>query len=212
MRRSRNANIIATLGPSSSSPEMIRALFETGVDMFRLNFSHGSHDDHRERFRIIREVEREVGRPVGILMDLQGPKLRVGKFTNGPVELVRDARFRLDLDPAAGDASRVTLPHPEIFAALAAGTPLLLDDGKIRLSVEACGPDFAETRVVVGGRLSEHKGINVPSVILPMSPFTARDRRDLAFGLDMGADWVALSFVQRPEDVAEVKKVAAGRW
>ena len=211
MRRSRNANIIATLGPSSSSPEMIRALFETGVDMFRLNFSHGSHDDHRERFRIIREVEREVGRPVGILMDLQGPKLRVGKFTNGPVELVRDARFRLDLDPAAGDASRVTLPHPEIFAALAAGTPLLLDDGKIRLSVEACGPDFAETRVVVGGRLSEHKGINVPSVILPMSPFTARDRRDLAFGLDMGADWVALSFVQRPEDIDEARALIGDR-
>lgn len=211
MRRSRNAKIIATLGPSSSSPEMIRALFETGVDMFRLNFSHGSHDDHRERFRIIREVEREVGRPVGILMDLQGPKLRVGKFTNGPVELVRDARFRLDLDPAAGDASRVTLPHPEIFAALAAGTPLLLDDGKIRLSVEACGPDFAETRVVVGGRLSEHKGINVPSVILPMSPFTARDRRDLAFGLDMGADWVALSFVQRPEDIDEARALIGDR-
>ncbi|MBR1219501.1 pyruvate kinase [Bradyrhizobium sp. U87765 SZCCT0131] len=211
MRRSRNAKIIATLGPSSSSPEMIRALFETGVDMFRLNFSHGSHDDHRERFRIIREVEREVGRPVGILMDLQGPKLRVGKFANGPVELVRDARFRLDLDPVAGDASRVALPHPEIFAALAAGTPLLLDDGKIRLSVESCGPDFAETRVVVGGRLSEHKGINVPSVILPMSPFTARDRRDLAFGLDMGADWVALSFVQRPEDIDEARALIGDR-
>ncbi|MEW6644782.1 MAG: pyruvate kinase [Pseudomonadota bacterium] len=211
MRRSRNAKIIATLGPSSSSPEMIRALFEAGVDMFRLNFSHGSHDDHRERFRIIREVERDMGRPVGILMDLQGPKLRVGKFASGPVELVRDARFRLDLDPAAGDASRVTLPHPEIFAALTVGTPLLLDDGKIRLAVESCGPEFAETRVVVGGRLSEHKGINVPSVILPMSPFTARDRRDLAFGLEMGADWVALSFVQRPEDIDEARALIGDR-
>jgi pyruvate kinase len=211
LRRSRNAKIIATLGPSSSSPAMIRSLFDAGVDMFRLNFSHGTHDDHKRRFDMIRDVERDVGRPIGILMDLQGPKLRVGTFSDGPVELRAGCRFRLDLEAAPGDRRRVSLPHPEIFAALIPGTDLLLDDGKLRLEVLECGPGHAETRVKVGGVLSERKGVNVPGVILPVSPFTEKDRRDLIFGLEQGADWVALSFVQKPEDISEARALIGSR-
>ncbi|MDH4052780.1 MAG: pyruvate kinase [Rubrivivax sp.] len=211
MRRARNAKIVATVGPASSSPEMLRQLFMAGVDVFRLNFSHGSADDHRARFRALRALEQQTGRPIGIMADLQGPKLRVGTFASGPVTLSSGAAFRLDLDPAPGTAQRASLPHPEIFAALVPGAALLLDDGKLRLEVERCGPDFAETRVVVGGRLSERKGVNVPGVVLPLTALTPKDRRDLDLALEFGADWVALSFVQRPEDVDEARAIIGGR-
>jgi pyruvate kinase len=210
MRRTRNAKIVATVGPATSTPEMLARLFAAGADVFRFNFSHGSHDDHRARFEALRALERETRRPIGIMMDLQGPKLRVGTFA-GPVELSAGQRFRLDLDPTPGDATRAHLPHREIFEALADGTDLLIDDGKLRLRVLAHGPDFAETEVLTGGRLSERKGVNVPNVVLPLSPITDKDRRDLAFGLDLGVDLVALSFVQRPADVAEAKKLIQGR-
>jgi len=186
MRRTRNAKIVATLGPASSSPELIRQLFMTGVDVFRLNFSHGSHADHAERFKFLRALEAETGRPIAILADLQGPKLRVGSFAGGPVMLAQGQAFRLDLDTAAGNAQRVQLPHPEIFAALAPGAELLLDDGKLRLVVERCGADFADTRVAVGGRLSEHKGVNVPGVLLPITALTEKDRVDLTLALELG--------------------------
>jgi pyruvate kinase len=211
LRRSRNAKIIATLGPSSSSPVMIRSLFDAGVDMFRLNFSHGNHDDHKQRFEAIRNVERDVDRPIGIMIDLQGPKLRVGTFSDGPVELRAGDRFRLDLENVPGDRTRAPLPHPEIFAALIPGTDLLLDDGKLRLEVLECGPRHAETRVKIGGRLSERKGVNIPGVILPLSPFTEKDRCDLIFGLEQGADWVALSFVQKAEDITEARALIGSR-
>ncbi|HRP66381.1 MAG TPA: pyruvate kinase [Thauera sp.] len=211
MKRERSARILATLGPASSTRERIRELAAAGADVFRLNFSHGSHADHAERLALIREVEQEIGRPIGVLMDLQGPKLRVGRFAEGKVSLVPGARLRLDLDPAAGDARRVNLPHPEIFAALEAGTELLLDDGKLRLRVDAFGPDFADTTVVVGGVLSDRKGVNVPGVVLPISPLTAKDRADLDFGLSLGVDWVALSFVQRPEDLREAREIIGDR-
>jgi pyruvate kinase len=211
MRRTRNAKIVATLGPASSDPDTVRRLFMAGVDAFRLNFSHGTAADHRERVALLRALEDETGRPIGILADLQGPKLRVGTFADGPVTLVEGAAFRLDLDPAPGDVHRVGLPHPEIFAAVAPGAELLLDDGKLRLVVERCGGDHAETRVVVGGRLSERKGVNVPGVVLPISPLTAKDRRDLDVALELGADWVALSFVQRPQDIAEARALIGDR-
>ena len=211
MKRERSARILATLGPASSTRERIRALAEAGADVFRLNFSHGSHEDHAERYRLIRAVEAELGRPIGVLMDLQGPKLRVGRFAEGKVALVPGASFRLDLDPTPGDARRANLPHPEIFAALEAGTALLLDDGKLRLRVDACGADFAETTVLVGGTLSDRKGVNVPGVVLPISPLTAKDRADLDFGLALGVDWVALSFVQRPEDLREARELVGDR-
>ncbi len=211
MKRERSARILATLGPASSTRERILALAEAGADVFRLNFSHGSHEDHAERYRLIRELEREIGRPIGVLMDLQGPKLRVGRFAEGKVVLAPGARFRLDLDPAVGDVTRANLPHPEIFAALEAGTELLLDDGKLRLRVDAFGPDFADTTVLVGGPLSDRKGVNVPGVVLPISPLTAKDRADLDFGLSLGVDWVALSFVQRPEDIREARELIGDR-
>jgi pyruvate kinase len=211
MRRTRNAKIVATLGPASSDLDTMRRMFLAGVDVFRLNFSHGSADDHRARIDTLRALEQETARPIGILADLQGPKLRIGTFVDGPVTLAEGAAFRLDLDPAPGDARRASLPHPEIFAALAPGAQLLLNDGRLRLAVERCGADFAETRVLVGGKLSDRKGVNVPGVVLPLTSLTAKDRRDLELALELGVDWVALSFVQRPEDLDEARALIKGR-
>jgi len=211
MRRRRATKIVATLGPATATPEKIAALFEAGVDVFRLNFSHGVQADHKARLDIVRELEKTTGRSIGIMADLQGPKLRVGTFAGGRVRLSEGAAFRLDLDKTAGDTHRASLPHPEVFAALTPETDLLLDDGNIRLRVEKCGKDFAETRVINGGNLSDRKGVNVPNAVLPLSPLTAKDRADLAFALDMGSDWIALSFVQRPEDVAEARKLIGNR-
>ncbi|MDA0676065.1 MAG: pyruvate kinase [Proteobacteria bacterium] len=211
MRRNRNIKIVATLGPASSDAERIGVLFDQGVDVFRLNFSHGTHDEHRRRYDIIRALEKEKGRPIGTIADLQGPKLRVGNFADGRVLLRTGSRFRLDLDDAPGTESRVQLPHPEIFNAVEPGTDLLIDDGRLRLEVLEAGPDFAETRVRVGGDLSNHKGVNVPSAILDLSPITNKDERDLDFALRLGIDWIALSFVQRPEDVARARRMVAGR-
>ncbi|MEA3134638.1 MAG: pyruvate kinase [Gammaproteobacteria bacterium] len=211
LRRTRNAKIVATLGPASSAAHMVRQLFLAGVDVFRLNFSHGSADDHRARFAILRELERETGRPIGILADLQGPKLRVGTFAQGPVNLAQGQAFRLDLDATPGDLERAGLPHPEIFAVLTPGSELLLDDGRLRLVVERCGKDFADTRVAVGGKLSANKGVNVPGAVLPLTALTAKDRRDLDLALELGADWIALSFVQRPEDIHEARAIIGDR-
>ena len=210
-RRLRSAKIVATLGPSSSTPRRIRDLFEAGVDVFRLNFSHGTHEDHQARFAAIRSIESATGRPIGILADLQGPKLRLGAFAEGRTELEPGDCFRLDLSRQRGDRSRAPLPHPEIFDALHPGTELLVDDGKVRLRVETCGAEFADTLCLVGGTLSDRKGVNVPNAVLPLSAVTEKDRADLAFALEQGADWIAFSFVQRPDDVAEGRKLVAGR-
>ena len=211
MRRQRKAKIVATLGPSTSSPEIIRGLFEAGVDVFRLNFSHGTQEEHRRRHEILRGIEAELNRPIGILMDLQGPKLRLGTFAEGQVELDAGEPFRLDLSPEPGDRRRAPLPHPEVLSALVPGTQLLLNDGRVRLTVKTAGGSFVDTVVVTGGPLSDRKGVNVPGVVLPLSPLTEKDRQDLRFGLDLGVDWVALSFVQRPEDIAEARRLIAGR-
>ena len=211
MRRSRSTKIVATLGPASGTREVIGGLFDAGVDVFRLNFSHGTHEEHRIRYDIIRAIEQERKRPIGILMDLQGPKLRVGVFADGKIMLKAGQAFRLDLTDKPGDETRAPLPHPEIFEAISPGTDLLLDDGKIRLRVEKVRGKVAETVVIAGGPLSNRKGVNVPNAVLPVSALTKKDRTDLRFGLDLGADWVALSFVQRPEDVAEARKLIEGR-
>ncbi|NIZ11557.1 pyruvate kinase [Pseudooceanicola sp. HF7] len=212
MIRKRNTKIVATLGPSSSDYETIRALHEAGADVFRLNMSHGSHDEIRERHRIIRQIERDLDGTIGILADLQGPKLRVGTFRNDEGEDIAEGdSFRLDLDDTPGDATRVNLPHPEIFAALEPGSSLLVNDGKIRLEVKECGADFADCEVTVGGRISNRKGVNVPDVVLPLAALSEKDRKDLEFVCQLGVDWVALSFVQRPEDMHEARRLVDGR-
>ena len=207
MRRYRHAKIVATLGPASSTPEMIEKLFLAGVDNFRLNFSHGSHEDHQARCQAIRVLEKVYHRPLGIIADLQGPKLRVGTFKTKEIFLTPGDTFRLDLNPEPGDQTRAFLPHPEIFSALEIGTDLLLDDGKLRLRVQSFEQDHALTEVIVGGILSERKGVNVPQVALPISALTEKDRKDLEFALEIGVDWIALSFVQRPEDVEELRRL-----
>jgi len=208
--RARKVRILATLGPASSSAEMIRALYEAGADAFRLNMSHGTHDDHHAVIGHIRALEREYGRPTTILADLQGPKLRVGSFMGDKVMLEKGASFILDRDETPGDNSRVTLPHPEIYEALEAGTRLLLDDGKLVLRVTSVTAERIETVVEIGGALSNRKGVNVPDVVLPMAALTEKDRNDLSFAVQQGADWIALSFVQRPEDLAEARQLMGG--
>lgn len=212
MNRHRKAKIVATVGPASTDAGTLEAMFRAGADVFRLNFSHGTHEDHRKRLSILRGLEHTLGRPIGILLDLQGPKLRIGSFADGPVKLEKGAAFRLDLNAARpGDCERVALPHPEIFAALETGTRLLLDDGRIELQVERFAEDHADTTVINGGLLSDRKGVNVPGVVLPMSALTEKDRKDLAFGLELGVDWIALSFVQRAEDIRELQEIVKGR-
>ncbi len=207
----RYVKIVATLGPASSDLATIRAMAAAGADVFRLNMSHGSHEEIARRHALVRQIEAEIDRPLAILADLQGPKLRLGRFSAGAVELEEGARFRLDLDPQPGDRNRVELPHPEIFAALRPGAQLLIDDGKVRLEVVANGLDYAECRVVVGGVVSDRKGVNVPDVFLPLTALSEKDREDLEFVCALGIDWLALSFVQRAEDVAEARALAKGR-
>jgi pyruvate kinase len=211
MRRQRRTKIVATLGPASSDRAVIAALFRAGADVFRINMSHTTHDRMRELVRTIRDIEQEFGRPIGILVDLQGPKLRVGAFKDDAVQLVAGAEFVLDSNPAPGDVTRVYLPHPEILSGLKPGHALLLDDGKIRLVTVETSPQRAVTRVEVGGRLSARKGVSVPDTVLGFSALTGKDHSDLEAALDASVDWIALSFVQRPEDVAEAKKIARGR-
>ncbi|MGQ7794014.1 pyruvate kinase [Faunimonas sp. B44] len=211
MRRNRKAKIVATLGPASSSPEKIDELFRAGVDVFRINMSHATHEGMRALVRTIREVELRYGRPIGILVDLQGPKLRLGSFESGSVEIAPGQSFVLDSDPAPGGPDRVYLPHPEILEALEAGHHILLDDGKVRLEVTKAEPDRAETTVLAGRRLSNRKGVSLPNTVLRVGALTEKDRKDLEAALREEIDWIALSFIQRPEDVAEARKIARGK-
>ncbi|MGY2903275.1 pyruvate kinase [Bradyrhizobium sp. URHC0002] len=211
MRRLRRIKILATLGPASSDSAMIRKLFEAGADVFRINMSHTPHDKMRELVSTIRNVESSYGRPIGILVDLQGPKLRLGAFAEGSTQLKNGQSFVLDSDKTPGDNNRVQLPHPEILAALRPGHALLLDDGKVRLIAEETSPDRAVTRVVIGGKMSDRKGVSLPDTDLPVSAMTPKDRADLEAALVTGVDWIALSFVQRAEDVHEAKRMIRGR-
>ena len=211
MRRQRNIKIVATLGPSSSDYDTIKDLHLAGADVFRLNMSHGTHDEIAKRHKIIRQIEDELSSPIAILADLQGPKLRVGSFKNGIEELTENEKFRLDLKDELGTKDRVQLPHPEIFQALHEGAHLLINDGKIKLMVEKCGPDFADCLVLNGGEISDRKGVNVPDVILPLAALSEKDRADLDFICDLGIDWLALSFVQRAEDIVDARNLIAGR-
>ncbi|MCU6454648.1 pyruvate kinase [Sphingomonas sp. A2-49] len=209
--RSRKVRVLATLGPASNTPEMIATLFQAGADAFRINMSHGDQQSKIPVIQAIRALEKQFMRPTTILADLQGPKLRVGKFDGGRTVLESGSTFVLDRDKTPGDATRVELPHKEIFAAIEPGARLLLDDGKLVLRVTDHGPDRIETTVEVGGALSNNKGLNVPDVVLPMAALTEKDRSDLAFAVEQGVDWIALSFVQRPEDLAEARKLIGGK-
>jgi pyruvate kinase len=209
--RQRKVRILATLGPASSSPKMVRSLSEAGADAFRINMSHGEQADKAALVTAIRALEEEQGRPTTILFDLQGPKLRVGDFEGGSAALASGTCFCFDRDSSLGNAERVELPHPELFEAVSAGDRLLIDDGKVRLRVASANAVRIETIVEVGGKVSNHKGVNVPDVLVPIPALTEKDKSDLAFALDQGADWIALSFVQRPEDVAEARALIGDR-
>ncbi|HZS63736.1 MAG TPA: pyruvate kinase [Xanthobacteraceae bacterium] len=211
MRRLRRTKIVATLGPASSDRATIARLFEAGVDVFRINMSHTTHERMRELVGTIRSIETEYGRPIGILVDLQGPKLRIGSFAGGSIVLSKGETFTLDRDQAPGDGRRVQLPHPEIFSVVEPGHALLLDDGKVRLVVLEAGDKAIKTRVEVGGKLSDRKGVSFPDSTLPLSALAPKDRSDLDAALDAGIDWLALSFIQRADDIAEAKKITRGR-
>ncbi len=210
-KRTRKTKIVATLGPASSTQAMIKSLFEAGVDVFRFNFSHGTHEDPQKRLTMVREIEKETGRPIGVFADLQGPKLRLGTFKNGSIDISKGMRITLDSDPAPGDEKRVYLPHPEIIDVLQVGSDVLLDDGKVHLRVVKKNKDSVETEVIAGKKLMDRKGVNLPDVLLKVSVLTKKDRLDLEAALDMGVDWIALSFVQRPEDVTEARELIGNR-
>ncbi len=211
MRRHRRARIVATLGPSTSSAEEIRSLFLSGVDVFRLNFSHGSHSEHSQRYKIIRELEKNLDRPIGILMDLQGPKLRIGEINGDKTNVLAGDPFTLDLKNIPGDEHRAPLPHPELFSSLSLGDEILIDDGRIILKVKENGSGYVNTQVIVGGTIYSHKGVNLPNTDLKLKALTKKDREDLEFGLCLGLDWVALSFVQRPDDLIELKNIVGDK-
>jgi pyruvate kinase len=211
MIRQRRTRIVATLGPASRSPQMVVELARTGVDVFRLNFSHGVHADHAAALAAVRAAEEVVGRPLAVLADLQGPKFRLGAFGAGKIAIKPGQSLRLDLDPAPGDRRRVQFPHPEMLRVLKAGADLVLDDGKVRLRVKAAGPDFANVEVVAGEALSDRKGVAAPGVTIPTPAMTAKDRADLDFALRAGVDWVALSFVQHAADMADLRRLVNGR-
>ena len=211
MIRNRRTRIVATLGPASRTPGQVLTLARTGVDVFRLNFSHGSHDDHAAALQAVRDAEAEIGRPLAALADLQGPKFRLGNFAAGHIEVAPGQRIRLDLDPEPGDRRRVQLPHPQVFHVLKAGMDLLLDDGKVRLKVVATDGRSAEAEVVAGEVLSNHKGLSVPGAVIPVPAMTAKDEADVDFALRIGVDWVALSFVQHAADVAALRKIVGDR-
>ncbi|MCY4446437.1 MAG: pyruvate kinase [Rhodobacteraceae bacterium] len=211
MRRLRNIKIVATLGPSSNDYKTIKRMFEAGADVFRLNMSHGCHETIQRLHSTIREIEDEMARPIGILVDLQGPKLRVGDFQKGQETLNRGDKFVLDLDSKLGDKTRVCLPHPEIFKAIHPQSFLLVNDGKIKLRVDECREDYAVCTIIEGGEISNHKGVNVPDVVLPLAALSKKDRQDLEFACELGIDWLALSFVQKPEDIQQARSLVKGR-
>ncbi|MBK9562215.1 MAG: pyruvate kinase [Micavibrio sp.] len=211
MSQKRNTKIVATIGPASNSAEMIKELFAAGVNMFRLNFSHGTHEDHKAALGHIRALEKKTGRPIAILADLQGPKLRIGTFKDGKIALKKNQTIRFDLDAKPGDETRVNLPHPEILKVLDKGSQIFLDDGKVRAEVTKKGKDYVEAVIKSGSILSDKKGLNVPGAVIPIPALTDKDKKDLKAALEMGVDWIAQSFVQKPEDVKEAKKLIGGK-
>jgi len=211
MRRSRKTKIVATLGPASSTPAQLKALFEAGADVFRINMSHTARQLLTELHGRVRALERDEERPIGILADLQGPKIRLGELASGEMELPEGSHAKLILDRTASEKTLIPVPHPEVFASLRPGDRLLIDDGRISMRIDSVGRDAASAEVLTGGIVRNHKGVNLPDTILPIPALTEKDRRDVDAALNLGVDWVALSFVQRPDDVAELRKLVSGR-
>ncbi|HLY79203.1 MAG TPA: pyruvate kinase [Caulobacteraceae bacterium] len=211
MIRKRRTRIVATLGPACRDPAMVTALAHAGVDVFRLNFSHGTHDDHARALKAVRAAEAELERPLAVLGDLQGPKFRLGEFANGRIDVAPGQMIRLDLDAAPGDRRRVGMPHPEVFRVLRPGLALLVDDGKVRLEVKRSDAGSADVEVIAGDALSDHKGLSVPGVTIPVPAMTSKDQADAEFALRIGVDWLALSFVQHAGDMASLRKIVGGR-
>jgi len=211
MKRNRHTKILATLGPASDTKETLKTLIEAGADNVRMNFSHGTKDDHKRRFNYLRELESEFGRPIGIIADMQGPKLRVGLFKDKSIALRPGQILRLDLSDEMGDETRVQLPNPEIISAVNIGDRLLMDDGKVRVIIRDKGDDYLSVEIEAGVKLSNNKGVNVPNVKLPIPALTEKDRVDLETALELGADWIAQSFVQTAQDVVECKELIDGR-
>jgi pyruvate kinase len=211
IRRYRQTKIVATLGPASGDPERMRQLFEAGVDMFRLNFSHGTHEAHAKNVKTARALEKEFNRPVALMADLQGPKFRIGEFKDGEINLTEGMKFRFDLDESQGNETRVHLPHPEVIEVMEKGSEILLDDGKVRARILSKDKNGLDAEIVTGSKLSNHKGFNIPGIVLPVPALTDKDKKDLEAAIEMGVDWIAQSFVQRPEDVKEAKKLINGR-
>ncbi|MBP5615428.1 MAG: pyruvate kinase, partial [Alphaproteobacteria bacterium] len=207
MPENTNTKILATIGPATASKSVLSKLIDAGADAFRFNFSHGTHEEHQERFKIVRELAKTKKRHISIVADMQGPKLRVGQFENGAVILKKDQNFTLDLDKTPGNEKRVNLPHVEIFEAVKKGDRLLLNDGNIVLEVIKKDSTHIQTKVIVGGKLSDHKGVNLPNITLPISALTTKDKEDLKFALKLGVDWVSLSFVQKAQDVKDARKI-----
>ena len=211
MIRQRRTRIVATLGPASRAPAMVLELARVGVDVFRLNFSHGAHEDHAAALEAVRAAEAVIGRPLAALADLQGPKFRLGVFKDGAISIAPGQIVRFDRDPAPGDSCRVQLPHPEVLRILQPGAAVALDDGRVRLVVRSAGDGFADCEVITGDRLSDHKGLAVPGKTIPVPALTDKDRGDLEFALRIGVDWVALSFVQQAADMADLRRLVNGR-
>ena len=211
MHRTRRAKIVATVGPASNTPDMLKALFLAGVDTFRLNFSHGTQDDHAKVHAAIRALEADVGRPIAILQDLQGPKIRVGTIRDGKIVVATGETVRFVRSGSDGDRMAIPLPHDEIFAALAPGQDLLIDDGRVRARVSGIGDDHIDATIITGGTIANRKGVNLPGTVLNLSPLTPKDRADLEFGLRLGVDWVAMSFVQKPGDLIEARGLIGDR-
>jgi len=211
MRRNRKTKIVATLGPASSEPEQIKALFEQGADVFRINMSHTPRQLLAKLHGSVRALEREDGRPIGVLVDLQGPKIRLGALSGGAVELPAGSRTKLVLDKIAPEKDLIPVPHSEVFAALKPGDKVLIDDGKISLQIETVSGSSASALVLTGGTARDRKGVNLPDTVLPIPALTEKDRSDLDAALNLGVDWMALSFVQRPDDVAELRKLVSGK-
>ena len=204
----RATKIVATVGPASRSPEVLSRMIDAGLNVVRMNFSHGDREDHRQTLQMVRELAAKKGVTIGILQDLQGPKIRVGRFAEGSVTLAPGDKFTITMDDVEGDATRVGTTYKALIHDVTPGMALLLDDGNMALRVEGVRGNDVLTTVVIGGVLKNNKGINVPEADLSVPALSEKDVQDMEFGAELGVDWVALSFVRSRDDLL----LGPGAW